>query len=578
MRKQWKALLVMTVLLIVSAGFPVFAEPATITVTRKMPETGENGYLLLEGVNEDFFTYPETGLYPGCKATGAIEFCLKPGIRPMEARISVTNEGDAEIFNGMDLKITRDSTVVYNAKLKDLKNIVLGILMNDSSNDLPVVYSMELSMPKTKSVNGLQNKNLCFTVEVTGDMLDYIAVKPDGASSGSIEIYQSLYNNRYYFTATGVPALESQHNQYNRQSQTVSVTYDPDIEIFAGADKAIGTKDDYYVDKADGLKVFPGPDNKFGTADDRKQLIISDGVKKGSNVERGSNEFGGSGYLAGTHYTDGADDHVPGTDDDQIIRKGIDGIYGTKDDLVDRGDRSNLRPGVDLIWNTEDDELWHNGSDGIAGNKDDTLLGYPYKKGKKTDGSSSGFGSSLVSGNSDTYTSPVAFAKAVEGTWSQTTDGKWQFTYNGSLVKSKWMNIHSKANDTNDWYYFDGSGIMQTGWQKSGNGTWYRLRTVNDSRYGAMEKGLFFEPEDGNYYYLDPVTGVMQTGWIKINDRYCNFAETSGKQAWFWNSSLGKWAYNALYGKPVGAMYVNEKTPDGWIVDKTGARVKRADS
>ena len=269
-------------------------------------------------------------------------------------------------------------------------------------------------------------------------------------------------------------------------------------------------------------------------------------------------------------------DAIPGTADDELINKGRDNVYGTELDFTNQGNNTNNRPGKDTVWGTKDDETWHNGDDGRPGTLDDRLLGYPNQE-RTSGGSYSGGGSysSGITGNAGMASSPVAFAKAVDGSWA--FDGKnWSFTTaKGEQVKNKWVYIYSKVLDQNDWYYFDGNGVMQSGWQKTGSGKWYRLHTVNDARFGAMEKGLFYEPDDGKYYYLDPQTGVMQTGWIKINDKYYYFAETAtGLSSWFWNTALGRWAYNAMNGRPVGSMYVNEVTPDGYRVDASGAWVQ----
>jgi len=403
-----------------------------------------------------------------------------------------------------------------------------------------------------------------------------------------------------------------------------------------GPDTVPGTADDkliyrtpeqeyaYYIDGADGRSVYIGEDKTFGTADDAKLLDNGTNVRRGSS-ESAAEQFGGTGYLEGAHYWNGADG-IPATADDRVLNRGTDGAFFTSDDhYADGADGllvyaaedecfgteddakalkdsqgnltgANVRRGTetaaakqfggtgnaggdhyysgnDLIWGTADDELWDTGSDNKHGSWDDRKLGYPRDTSQK-DTKSSWSGGGAVSGSFDSSVSPVGFAKAVEGTWTKDAFGRWSFvSEDGVQAKSKWVNIYNKSLGTSDWFYFDANGIMQTGWQKTGNGKWYCLRTAEDARYGAMEKGLYQDSSDGNFYYLDPVTGIMQTGWQKINGKYYYFAEESTGTSWFWNSQIGRWASRMLGGHPYGAMYRNEKTPDGHQVDATGARI-----
>ncbi|MCQ2414660.1 MAG: hypothetical protein MJ063_01235 [Lachnospiraceae bacterium] len=567
--------------------FPAFAGTSQVTVERKAPSSTEDGYLLLsidETNVEKLFDYPNGNLIPGDTAEGNLRFVLEPGITPMKARITATDGGSAELFSAMELKITRGDSTLYDGLLKNVTEVSLGSFVNNGGIAASETLKLELTFTKGKSLNDLQGKKLAFSLKIVADMTDYYVIKPEGyVSGGSVEVYQSLYNDKYYYPASGVPVLEGQFNK-----RGTVVDYAPDYVVEPGKDGKIGNLDDYYIDYADGLNVYVGTDNVFGTADDRKDLQpVQPGSEArfapyGSNIERGSHkdstdDFGGgkaANYQNDKRYTNG-EDGIPGTADDELIYKGRDGVYGTKLDYTIKSDTTNARPGADTIWGTEDDEIWYNGYDRIPGTRDDTLLGYPNQEKTSGGGHSTFTYEADVSGNAGMASSPVAFAKAVDGSWS--FDGKsWHFTTTkGEQAKNKWVYIYSKVLDQNDWYYFDGNGVMQSGWQKTGSGKWYRLHSVNDARFGAMEKGLFFEPEDGKYYYLDPQTGVLQTGWIKINDKYYYFAETStGLASWFWNTSLGRWAYNAVNGRPAGSMYIDEVTPDGYRVDKTGARIE----
>lgn len=111
------------------------------------------------------------------------------------------------------------------------------------------------------------------------------------------------------------------------------------------------------------------------------------------------------------------------------------------------------------------------------------------------------------------------------GSWQ--TDGmRWQYRLEDSkkMVKSAWHQAD------NDWYWFDENGFMQTGWHMDPDGRWYFLNPISDG-----------------------TKGKMLTGWHWING-YCYYLEekTGGEH-------------------PLGAMYVSEKTPDGYEVNQNGA-------
>ena len=65
----------------------------------------------------------------------------------------------------------------------------------------------------------------------------------------------------------------------------------------------------------------------------------------------------------------------------------------------------------------------------------------------------------------------------------------------------------------------------------------------------------------------------MQTGWKYIDGEYYYFAtlKDTYKQNWFWNTHIGRWLYDRLGDRTYGSMYRQEKTPDGYEVDDTGA-------
>lgn len=111
------------------------------------------------------------------------------------------------------------------------------------------------------------------------------------------------------------------------------------------------------------------------------------------------------------------------------------------------------------------------------------------------------------------------------GGWHQDGRGWWYQYNNGDYPRNGWTEIASGDGSGKWWYYFGSDGYMREGW--------------------------LLDPADGNWYYLDPKSGVMQSGWQYIDGKYYYFSEGGSKA--------------------VGVMYRNERTPDGYSVDASGA-------
>ena len=108
------------------------------------------------------------------------------------------------------------------------------------------------------------------------------------------------------------------------------------------------------------------------------------------------------------------------------------------------------------------------------------------------------------------------------GAWIQ-KDNHWVYEDNKIYEKNACKLIDGA------WYYFDDTGYMITGWRLI-DGKWY-----------------FFNPVS------DGTKGKMLTGWQWIDGR-CYYLSGQSENT-----------------HPKGAMYINEKTPDGYSVDSTGA-------
>lgn len=122
------------------------------------------------------------------------------------------------------------------------------------------------------------------------------------------------------------------------------------------------------------------------------------------------------------------------------------------------------------------------------------------------------------------------------------------------------------------WYHFDAQGNMQTGWLSDKNGNWYYLNTEAEGDDGRMQTGFKQVPGDPVTYYLDPATGAMATGWREIDGKWYYFNPVSGN-VYSYDPIKEQWIHGAAGAKPLGAMYKNERTPDGYQVGPDGARL-----
>ena len=116
----------------------------------------------------------------------------------------------------------------------------------------------------------------------------------------------------------------------------------------------------------------------------------------------------------------------------------------------------------------------------------------------------------------------ISFPMSSHGGWIQ-KENHWLYEENRIFERNAWKLIDGA------WYYFGDAGYMATGWQMIA-GKWYFLNTVSNGSKGKMLTG--WQWIDGHCYYLAGQPG----------NNY-----------------------------PKGAMYINERTPDGYFVDASGA-------
>lgn len=148
----------------------------------------------------------------------------------------------------------------------------------------------------------------------------------------------------------------------------------------------------------------------------------------------------------------------------------------------------------------------------------------------------------------DTMTESGSWKRNEKGWWYEFKDtsypmGGWSKDAEGNIIETlTWKKIKGR------WWAFGADGYLKTGWVKDNvTGNWY----MNDENTGMLEE-WFLDPHSSSWYYLEPGTGIMLTGWHFINGSWYYLSETSG-------------------AIPLGAMYRSAWTPDGYLVDETGA-------
>jgi glucan-binding YG repeat protein len=104
---------------------------------------------------------------------------------------------------------------------------------------------------------------------------------------------------------------------------------------------------------------------------------------------------------------------------------------------------------------------------------------------------------------------------------------------------------------------------MDTGWFQDKDGNWYYANESHDGAYGKMSTDWLLNGNDQQWYYLDPETGVMAKGWRLINGKWYYFEDNATQET----SLQGA-------GKPLGSMYKDETTPDGYRVGADGAWIE----
>ena len=201
--------------------------------------------------------------------------------------------------------------------------------------------------------------------------------------------------------------------------------------------------------------------------------------------------------------------------------------------------------------------------------------------GNKGGNKGGGGGGKGTKGKPFNSTAPKSYLIGTNGIWVESTGpaGEKQLSFRlngGSCLSDMWARLEYPDMDQsegNGWYRFNHQGIMQTGWLRDATGNWYYCNTEQDGYAGRMATGWKQDRADGRWYYLDTESGAMAQGWKQLNGKWYYFSPT-GAGVYFYDPAKENWTFGGASGRPLGAMYLNEMTPDGYWVGADGAWVQ----
>ena len=212
--------------------------------------------------------------------------------------------------------------------------------------------------------------------------------------------------------------------------------------------------------------------------------------------------------------------------------------------------------------------------------------------GGSSSGGSSGRGSSgggaassnAGRGRANTWSGSTPIAVGIGGNWElinpeeaakNLDNSKWIFKLTTGERVTGWqlLSYTFEGRTKVEWYHFEQDGIMDSGWfLDRDTNKWYYLSMNHDGFFGEMIKGWHHDPDDTRWYFLDRNDGHMHVSWDKIDGNWYFFNPNPPAQTWFFDNTTGRWNYGDNKDiRPLGSMYVNEETPDGFHVNAEGA-------
>ena len=174
-------------------------------------------------------------------------------------------------------------------------------------------------------------------------------------------------------------------------------------------------------------------------------------------------------------------------------------------------------------------------------------------------GSRGGFGGGRSLGPGNSFNDYRTYAAGTEGRWENVAadNRQWSFILkSGRTIKDQWANIKYDDARQTCTYHFNADGIMDYGWYMDAGGHWYYLDENQGADFGRLIMGWHYDAKAMKWYYLNQFTGGMATGWQKLGEYWYYFSTDSQS------------------GRPMGTLYMNELTPDGYPVDENGRWIR----
>ena len=88
----------------------------------------------------------------------------------------------------------------------------------------------------------------------------------------------------------------------------------------------------------------------------------------------------------------------------------------------------------------------------------------------------------------------------------------------------------------------------------------------------AESNGHWVANRDGSWSFISNENGAPMTGWI-VSQRQWYYLGGDGRMVTGWQKLNFAWYYfspNKVENQPVGSLYMNKMTPDGYRVDSNG--------
>ncbi|WP_373266204.1 leucine-rich repeat protein [Hungatella hathewayi] len=349
---------------------------------------------------------------------------------------------------------------------------------------------------------------------------------------------------RLPFTSSNVNKIKNAYNQSVNKEETVASPSNAGLASPSNAiKKSVNNTSFYIADKKELIEIMSDLDST------KNVFNVS-----GTNVTLDGDYITNLKLKTGEHLIGAIFDNTERTTD---IKKVILTIEGTnKPELPDEPDVPDIPDEPDVP--DVPDKPNHNGGSGGSSSSGD---------GNHT---TNGPGVNNVVVNPDNSIN-VNYTPQVPETGGIFTGSGNDWSYvkpDGNFAKNEWVGSNGY------WYYLGADGKLKFDWFQDETNTWYILNREHDGCFGAALTGWYYEKQDNKWYFLNPVDSKMLVGWQFISGQWYYFTPSNDGQTYFGDNNTG-WKFDESKNHhPLGSMYQNEMTSDGYFVDTNGVWIK----